>query len=153
METPVIEKLPIFVYGSLRPGASSFTLVRNWIEEYGTRPARLFGFQMYRCGGFPGIIQDQDNEDIPVVGELLLIRPENWAECIARLDRYENNGFLFDRTDKFYANIWGTHKPVPTHWDSPGTNSIRVWVYVVNPTNLEVDPHKVIKSNDWMNRG
>lgn len=143
-------QLPVFVYGNERPGAIAHSLIREFIAEGGIRPATLQGCRMYNFRDFPGIIESTPDVP-PVVGELLIFKPENYLEAVKRIDRYEGGGFAFYRVDRLYADIW-PKEDNGLLWQDRRKNSIRAWVYLLNHKVIEVDPNRAIKSNDWMNR-
>lgn len=140
------QRLPIFVYGTMRPGAYKYGLLRNFVERI--QPARLEGFQMYDYGDFPGIIEEI-GAGKEIVGEVLTIREDRWENCIENLDKHEKNGYLFNRTNQFYATIWKGNIP-DEELTLPREHHVLVWVYLVNDKLLA--PIKAVKSNDWFNR-
>lgn len=140
-EATATVQYPIFVYGTLRPGADRYPVVRPFVEEKGSFPATMQGYQMYRFGRFPGLVK-RPQAPIAVRGEVLKLKPETYEECILRLDRYESNGWLFDRVID-YAQTSHFADPVPC------------WVYVAREDNLVVVESNIILENDWFesNRG
>lgn len=124
-------QLPIFVYGTLRPGGALYPQVRDFVERH--ESALMGGFDLYSFGMFPGIVHGNGT----VEGDLLYIHEDKWAECLAELDRIEANGYLFIRTDIYAANK-GMY------------DIVRVWVYVANMNVLSTDQR--IESNDWFRR-
>ena len=128
------EYLPFFVYGSLRAGAARYKLIRPFIKSF--HPGWLDGFVMYSFGPFPGIVSGPSYR--AVVGDILEIVPERWEDCVSSLDRYEKNGFLFQRERLWVRN---------------GLDGMYCWVYVVRTEALALSPDNLIKSNDWMERG
>lgn len=150
MKSQKATQYPLFVYGSLRAGAHNHHIVRDWLEPKGIKPARLEGFQMYNFRYFSGIIQVPVSRP-EVVGDILFIKKEHWAECIDWLDFYESNGCLFTRSCNYYARVWNDNIP-DEELKTPRLHFVKVWVYIVNDNVMEIIPDRVIKSNDWMNR-
>lgn len=130
---------PIFVYGTLRPGAMQHSIVRSFVEE--SKVATLQGYQMYRFGRFPGVVMRPESS-FPVRGELLYIKDKHYEECLQRLDKYESNGWLFDRVLE-YAQLGYFTEPVAC------------WLYVAREENLIVEERSIVRENDWFeaNRG
>lgn len=146
-------QLPIFVYGTLRPGAKNYSVVRDLVDTNGYRPASLQGFQMYNFRDFPGITEVHPASQIPpVMGDLLVIKPDRYDEAIVKLDKLEVNGYLFARSDRYYADVWPKEEnTIP--WQDRKKDSVRAWVYIANTQVLEASFDRIVKSNDWMNRG
>lgn len=125
-------QLPLFVYGTLQPGFSRYSLVRQWVERY--ERAYLRAFQMYDFRSFPGIVPSADSEPY-VSGSLLYASTESWDDFIQQTDRVENEGFLFHRIEVSAALLSGVET--------------EAWSYVVNPTALQFSASNIIKGNDW----
>lgn len=127
---------PLFVYGTLRPGAKRHNLVRSFLEGGQIIPASLTGYQMYSFRSFPGIVAAINKVDKPVVGEAVYFSEENYREALAYIDLYEGNGYVFNRR-LLMINL-GTVEVLT-----------QAWVYLVNPKVMAVRDENKVKSNDW----
>lgn len=128
----------IFVYGTLRPDASSWGIIGNGAKatEGGGTPtesrakvlgrASLQGAVLYDInGGFPGLVVT-DNPDDVVRGYCLEITDHSLP---AALDRYEGYPMLYDRREVTLVD---------------GTLA---WVYTFNyPT----DKYSIVEGGDWI---
>lgn len=72
----------VFVYGTLRPGASNFSLVAPYVREF--HRAYIQGELYHLPAGYPTVIYGTGGK---VQGELLRLEP--LAEALALLDEYE----------------------------------------------------------------
>lgn len=137
-ENIATEKYPIFVYGTLRPGARQHSIVRSYVER--VTSGFIHGYQMYSFGRFPGAVRRPEARDLR--GELLFIKPNEYEACLERLDRYESAGWLFNRVQEFaLTEVYGEIAPC--------------WLYVASEVNLSVEERNIIRDNDWFayNRG
>ena len=130
-----MDNLPLFVYGTLRPGSKKYSLLRYAVEPGRTLTAELPSYQMYSIGRFPGIVSD-DRAVKPVQGDLLWIDTLRYAQTLDRLDRYEGEGYTF-------------HRIAVTVFAKLTRHQESAWVYVVNPKVLRIDFSNKIESNDW----
>lgn len=78
-------QLPFFVYGTLRQGQGNHRLVAASADA--VREALLPRHRLY-ASGIPYVAETGD-PGCAVTGELLLIRPGEYDEVMARLDRLE----------------------------------------------------------------
>lgn len=83
------KKHTVFVYGTLMRDRSASYLMKNATF---CDSAVLHGYVMYDLGDFPGIVPDTDKT---VLGEVWFVDDETLAE----LDRYEDEGALYRRTE------------------------------------------------------
>lgn len=128
--------LPLFVYGTLRPGSKKYSLVRYQVIHGRTSRALLSGHQMYGFGYFPGIIPDV-GAVMPVQGDLLWLDLTGYEDTMKRVDAYEGEGFIFNRREVVVRAGYDSHSEV-------------AWTYLANPDILEVQPSMRIESNDWL---
>ncbi|MBQ0984810.1 gamma-glutamylcyclotransferase [Streptomyces sp. F63] len=78
-------RLPVFVYGTLRPGERHYArLLRGRTER--EEPARLPGAALYEGPGFPYAVEERGGE---VRGHLITPRATDYDELLARLDELE----------------------------------------------------------------
>lgn len=112
----------ICVYGSLRPGAYAYHIMRGSSRHIGE--VTIPNAAIYSLGGFPGLKQ---KEGCQVVGDLLEITD---ASLPARLDQYEG-----------YPDFY-TRQVIETS-EGPA------WVYLFNG---EVSEDQFVQSGDWLNR-
>lgn len=89
----------VFVYGSLRPGASNFSLVAPYVQE--TLPAYVEGKLYHLPTGYPTVICGERGK---VRGELLRLEP--FFEALSLLDELEDY-YGPDGPDNEYERIWG----------------------------------------------
>lgn len=93
-----LEDLPVFVYGTLRPEGSAFSLVEDLVEVVGPAsiPGRLYAPSSADPGsGFPAVDLEADGQ---VHG--VLLRPRSSvaaAALVSRVDRYEGTPAPFRR--------------------------------------------------------
>lgn len=89
IETEIPERLPVFVYGTLRasegPSNYAWCLANKTASE---RPAVLRGGQMRDNHGFPYVIITDDPKDV-IVGELMEIQDHLYERVTANLDGLE----------------------------------------------------------------
>jgi len=128
-----VKQLPIFVYGTLRPGGSLYPQIRPFVARH--EPAQMENFVMYSVGMFPVIFQG----DGAVQGDLLHIHEDQWGKTIRLLDYIEANGQLYNRTDSYVAS-------------TPGKPLVPVWVYLTTTPVSALGPERRVVSNDWFRR-
>lgn len=92
------EQLPVFVYGTLRPGGRNHDRFLRG-RTAAARPARLSGAVLYEGPGFPYAVAGPEGE---IRGELLTLTAGRYAETLAALDELEGYvpggaGNLYDR--------------------------------------------------------
>lgn len=127
-----MKQLPVFVYGTLRPGCGNFawTLAGNTAA---ITPATLDGATMYRGPGFPYVAAG----DGVVVGDLIDITADRYDDVLATLDGLEGyrpghrGGSHYDRVQCTVMTPDGPRQ---------------AWVYMVNQ-QLGREP---IPSGDWL---
>lgn len=111
------ERLPVFVYGTLRPGQrnhSAFLRGRTVAEE----PARMRGAVLFEGPGYPYAVPDATGE---VFGDLVFLAPDQHEGVLTALDRLE--GGPSGGADRHYVRV---ERPVLP--SSGGT--VRAWVYL-----------------------
>jgi gamma-glutamylcyclotransferase (GGCT)/AIG2-like uncharacterized protein YtfP len=123
--------LPVFVYGTLRPGEQGFVDLdlAGSVDVLG--PARVAGV-LYDLGDYPGVILGGNG---PIHGELLGPRDEAVLE---RLDSYE----LYDPADPAgseYLRVEATTLE----------DGLSIWIYIYNFPLEDACP---IPGGDWMRR-
>lgn len=137
------EQLPIFVYGTLRPGCGNDRLWRGRATVVNTEPAVCPGLRLVTGGAFPYALPHADSETI---GDVITANPGEWAELIADLDMLE--GFRADRPDdSLYVR-----RPVGVGLvdvDGSIMSYERVWTYVAAHVG-HVSRLRPVPGNDWM---
>ncbi|PSJ27780.1 hypothetical protein B7P34_15655 [Streptosporangium nondiastaticum] len=112
------ERLPVFVYGTLRPGQANhgrYLRGRTVAEE----PARLRGAVLFEGPGYPYAVAEPGGE---VRGELVRVAPGAYAAVLASLDELE--GCAADGTGELYVRVV---RPVLTEG---AEGAVRAWVYL-----------------------
>lgn len=137
---PLDSELPVFVYGSLRPGFWNYNRVfrgRTRAEE----PARLPGATMWD-GAFPYVAETEPGGEI--VGTIIDVDSGQWDGVRRSLDRLE--GFDPDRPD---SSHYLRHARMVRLGDG---SSRMAWVYFAAPLvaqRLVSRGQPVIESGDW----
>jgi gamma-glutamylcyclotransferase (GGCT)/AIG2-like uncharacterized protein YtfP len=81
------EKLPFFVYGTLRPGQSNFYLLDGRTQRI--RPAYVDDYTLYCLGTYPSMLPS-DAPHARVYGELITPMPHRYQAVMQALDRLED---------------------------------------------------------------
>lgn len=130
--TLVAEQLPIFVYGTLRPGHG---LARVWQHRGHARydgEARLRGFRLVSGGAFPFALPD-GGKDAFAVGTLIFPDADQYDAVLERMDAIEGVPHFYDRLMVVVQ--------LPEH-------PVKAWVYSpVNPAGYADLP--AVPGNDW----
>ena len=115
---PDTERLPFFVYGTLRPGEANhaWTLRGRTTSE---EPARITGALLFDGPGYPYAVAGPPDAEIH--GTLIRPRDADYAEVRAVLDRLESY------TPNDPANVY---ERVPTVAVRPDGTAVRAWVYL-----------------------
>ncbi|SHK72870.1 gamma-glutamylcyclotransferase family protein [Streptomyces yunnanensis] len=119
--TTEAERLPFFVYGTLRPGEANYArtlLGRTATEE----PARIAGALLYEGPGYP--YATAGPADAVVHGALVRPRDAEYDAVRAALDRLE--GY----TPGSPAGAGNLYERVPTEAVCPDGRTVRAWVYL-----------------------
>lgn len=119
--TPEGDRLPFFVYGTLRPGERNHdAYLRGSVAA--ESPARLPGAVLYEGPGYPYLMEDPEGG--PVSGELITALPSAYDRLLADLDVLE------DYTPGDPRNLY---ERVVREVALPGGATERAWVYVAAP--------------------
>ncbi len=112
------ERLPFFVYGTLRPGQANHARIlcgRTAREE----PARIGGALLYDGPGYPYAVSGPP--DAVVHGALVLPRDADYGEVCATLDRLE---------DYAPGDPRNLYERVVTEARCQDGTTVRAWVYL-----------------------
>ncbi|WP_078868963.1 gamma-glutamylcyclotransferase family protein [Streptomyces sp. NRRL B-1347] len=114
------ERLPFFVYGTLRPGQRNHAFLHGRVLT--RTPARLPDAVLYDGPGYPYAVRTPGAG--PVHGDLLTARPETYGRLLADLDHLEeyvpgDPRSLYLRVARDVVREDGT--------------TARAWVYVAGP--------------------
>jgi gamma-glutamylcyclotransferase (GGCT)/AIG2-like uncharacterized protein YtfP len=136
------ERLPIFVYGTLRPGGGLAHAHEGTLHN--TLPASLNGAALYGKGyGFPYAVRAPENQRI--VGDVLFVREEEYDQLIRTLDRIE--GFVPGRSHNHYER---THVRINVH-DDGDTSTLDAWVYLCRDQWITERMVRIV-TGDWFNQ-
>ncbi len=96
--------LPLFVYGTLIPGESNYPRYLAGQDER-TLPATLNGAVLYTHGPYPYLVRAAElvQPGDYVVGVLVWIKPANYAQTLAAVDRLEE--YREGGSDNHYERI------------------------------------------------
>ncbi|WP_234314014.1 MULTISPECIES: gamma-glutamylcyclotransferase family protein [unclassified Streptomyces] len=136
------DRLPFFVYGTLRPGEVNHDLFlrgRTASEE----PAVLPDAALYEGPGYPYAIH---RPGTAVVGELITAAPDAYGRLLAALDQLEEYGGP-GRPGNMYDRI-----ARPTL--RPDGTTVRAWVYLAAPLIARDlrESGTEIPGGDWFGR-
>ncbi|GHF06033.1 gamma-glutamylcyclotransferase [Streptomyces morookaense] len=111
-------QLPVFVYGTLRPGQCNHDLFLRG-RTTAVRPARLHGAVLYEGPGYPYAVADPAGD---VLGEIITLAPADYRHVLAALDVLENHmpgdpASLYDRVER-EVRLTGSGE------------AVRAWVYL-----------------------
>ncbi len=133
---------PFFVYGTLRPGQANHArlLAGRTLAEI---PATLGGHALYGPG-LPYVTVGEEASS--VLGDLIFVAPECYAEVLASLDRLEG----------YRPGVWSSHYErkarVVRYVGTDGVaTTATAWVYLAGPATRErLHPSERIASGDWL---
>lgn len=131
------DQLPFFVYGTLRPGQHNYSLMKGGVAEQ--TPAVLADHAMY-ASGLPYVVAEHGGI---VMGDLVTVTEDAYAEMLDRLDRLE--GYREGRDeDSFYIR-----RQVEVTTD---LGPAQAWVYLAGANtrrNLVRDRVPRVEGGDW----
>ncbi len=134
--------LPLFVYGTLRPGEPNHDLFLRG-RTHSEERARLHGAALYDGPGYPYAV---DTPGAVTVGELVTARPDAYPQLLRELDRLEEYApgdphNLYERVEREVTR------------ETDGT-AVRAWVYLAAPAvTARLRTHgKPIEGGDWIDR-
>ncbi|HET9381741.1 MAG TPA: gamma-glutamylcyclotransferase family protein [Streptomyces sp.] len=116
------QRLPFFVYGTLRPGECNHdAFLRD--RTHAVEPARLTGAVLYEGPGYPYAVEEPGGRTVH--GDLVTARPEAYDELLLALDELEE--YVPGDPRSLYVRV----AREVTRTAAPGT--VRAWVYVAAP--------------------
>ncbi len=130
-----IERLPVFVYGTLRPGGAAFGRIALFVKKI--ERAILEGADLYDLGTYPMALPGNGS----MIGELLTLHSETYAYALHRLDRYE--GYDATRDDGLYLRRRVTVIAAEGR-------AVAAWTYLGTPAAFADSPR--IPGGDWLAR-
>ena len=138
----VSERLPFFVYGTLRTGEYNWEIYLKGRTSQEI-PARLPGHRMYGAT-YPYVLEADPNYTI--VGNLAYPDPARYDEILADVDGLEG----FD--PQTHTGLWLRVIRQAEYTDETGqTRQVRAWVYHGNPALLhETEAFYPIETGDWL---
>ena len=130
-----IEKLPVFVYGTLRRGFGNYySFLKGTTEK--EEPATMKGV-MYSTGGFPAVIR---GEGI-VQGELMYIDKKFYNYTLNRLDMLEG----YNPHDEMTSMYFRREVSVVTKTGK----QVKAWAYIWNELFIPVKELIKVNNGDW----
>lgn len=130
-------QLPIFTYGTLRPGHHNFGLLADVVVA--TMPATTEGLQLLDAGPYPYAVYGPGR----VHGDLITVGIDDFATTLADLDRLEG----FDRHSPAHSH----YQRVTTQVTTATGDVVLAWVYVAGPTT-DTSDCVPIPGGDWAAR-
>lgn len=129
--------LPVFVYGTLRPGQPNW---RRLLAAAAERvvAGRLAGVVLLDCGHYPAAVERPEGS-AEAVGEVVWVRPDIWLATLAGLDHLE--GYHPADSDRLYDRVV---RSVDT-----AHGPVQCWVYVAGRM-LPGSARPVVPGGDWV---
>ncbi len=120
-------QLPLFVYGTLKPGESNYArfLAGQTSAEH---PAQISGAELYTEGVYPYLVITPGlvRPTAQVYGMLITLRPEVYGTALTRVDGLED--YIAGNPNNWYERI--KH---PVQIDN---RKVMAWVYIAGPRTL-----------------
>ena len=132
-DSECIQRLPVFLYGSLRHSEENYTLLRGYTVH--EEPARVEHMDLYAVGRQPVAIPGAHF----VVGEIAAIKPLVYEQILSQLDAFEN-GLLEDNHFFQRRRCLATTADGSTH---------EAWIYT-GESSLITAACARIASGDWV---
>lgn len=136
---PMDEQLPVFVYGTLRPGEANWRRLQPYAAR--TQRAQLAGYALF--GAQWPYPYAAPSADAAVVGDLVQIRQDDYADALHVLDSLE--GYQSGRAHNHYDRVAVT---VQTDAGEDRT----AWVYVAGVGCRHLTAEQRIATGDWLSR-
>ncbi|MBZ0309815.1 MAG: gamma-glutamylcyclotransferase [Anaerolineae bacterium] len=140
------ECIPLFVYGTLRPGQAQYQLLRGkTCAEY---PAYLENTCLFSLNRYPMVVDSRllNRSDIistRVYGEVVVPHRRHYDGLMAQLDHYED----YHPKNPQASLYWRELREVTVF--TPEPQPMLVWVYMGNPEFLPFDA-PLIPVGDWV---
>lgn len=129
------EDLPLFVYGTLRPGQQRWSLIEDMVED--TQPGLLRGYRMFHLPeGYPALIEAPEGQG-RAVGDLLLPRGGMEADFYAATDQIEC--YNPEEPNSLYKRVVA------------GTGHARAFLYVYHPDRAKAveERGELVPHGNW----
>ncbi len=128
-------QLPLFVYGTLRPGEHNYALLRG--KTIGEVFAYTYHMELYSLGAFPMMVRGTGT----VYGELVSVHPGSYKGVLQLIDRLE--GY---RPDTDNPGLY-QRQPI-TVLDRAG-HLVKAWAYLGNIEGIGLKCER-IPGGDWV---
>lgn len=129
------KELGFFVYGTLRPGYGNYRRCLSG-TPHTVAPAWLAGARMFGIGRpYPYVSTKGARPEDVVVGVLIEVAPEHYADALQRLDWLEGHPEHYTRT----ATVVTTE-----------AGPVEAWAYLASPrSEAYLSEDEVVPSGDW----
>jgi gamma-glutamylcyclotransferase (GGCT)/AIG2-like uncharacterized protein YtfP len=131
------EKLPFFVYGTLRSGQSNFYLLDGRTQRI--RSAYVDGYALYCLGTYPSMLP-YDTPRARVYGEVVTPMAHRYEAVMQALDRLEDYDPANPDASWYYRITHDVHLNA--------SRTVRAWLYLGREEHLKMW-HKRIPGGDW----
>jgi periplasmic divalent cation tolerance protein len=132
-----MQRLPVFVYGTLRPGSWNHD---RWLAPWlaaPCRPASLRGHALHHHDGLPYLVPDTSVRDDVVVGDVADVDPDRYDDAMAALDELE--GVDIGHLVRVEVELVGGEP---------------AWAYVAGPLVADaLGPDTHVVRGDWLSVG
>lgn len=126
--------LPVFVYGTLRPGQTNYGLLRGFTVT--ETPAQIANMDLFALPDYPMALSGSRI----VVGDLLFLTPTSYRSLLLRLDDLE--GWIPELPNCQFRRI-------QCRATIQGQGEHDAWMYIGNRTYLGTEP-ELIDHGDWV---
>lgn len=142
------QPLPVFVFGTLRPGQGNFNLFRREGSIETISEAKIYGVAMVipQGAGFPRSIETNDDR-FNMMGDVITLSKDSLgAHTRSSLDRLE--GFNSDRpSQSMYKRV---AREVQIKNANGEEEKIQAWIYIT-PNMGSFKPEDILVEGDWFN--
>ena len=126
--------LPVFVYGTLRPGQENYALLRGFTVA--EEPAQVANLDLFALAHYPMALSGSGI----VFGDLLFLAPAVYPSLLRRLDALE--GWVPGQADSLYRRV-RCRATTHARWRQAA------WMYLGNRDYLGAEP-TLIDHGDWV---
>lgn len=144
----VRDPMPVFVYGTLRPGEGNYSWALNG-RTINEQDGFLAGTSMYSNGGFPYVIEHTEGKG--VTGTLVDIDPDVLNSVMSDLDSLEGTNYGDEVPGVGKINDRNHYNRVARLIEMKDGSMVKAWVYLPPAEDNDgiMARHRYVTSGDW----